>query len=120
MNKRPKKSRVIRGTGNVFSDLGFAADETRELQVKAELTRQIYNRIKSLGLTQVQASHRLRISQPDVSKLVNARFTGFSTDRLIALLSTLEVDVEIVLRPHSQTRHPTPGIVRIREANAVA
>lgn len=90
---------VTRGSGNVFADLGFA--DAEELQMKAALTRQIANRIKTFGLTQAQAATRLGISQPDVSKLMNGRYTGYSADRLIALLNALEVDVEIVLRLRS-------------------
>jgi predicted XRE-type DNA-binding protein len=100
----------------VFSDLGFPAAEASDLQIKAELVRQIYNRIKAMRLTQVQAAARLRISQPDVSKLMNARVTGFSTDRLIALLNALEVDVDIVVRPRAAGSRHQPGIVRVREA----
>ena len=111
-----KPQRVARGSGNVFSDLGFAPQEAAELTVKAELTRQIYNRIKTMRLTQVQAAARLGISQPDVSKLVNARVTGFSADRLIALLNALEVDVDIVVRPKNIGARHQRGVVRVREA----
>lgn len=90
---------VTRGSGNVFADLGF--EDAAELQVKAALTRQIANRIKAFGLTQAQAGTRLGISQPDVSKLMNGRYTGYSANRLIAILNALEVDVEIVIRPRS-------------------
>ena len=69
-----------------------------------------------MGLTQVQAGERLGISQPDVSKLMNARFTGYSTDRLIALLNALEVDVDIVVRPRKETRRHVAGMVRVCEA----
>ena len=112
-----KSPRVIRGRGNVFADLGFEPAEAAELQTKAELARQIHNRIKALGLTQVDAAARLRLSQPDVSKLMNGRYTGYSTDRLIALLNALEVDVDIVVRPRK--RHE-PGVVRVREALGAA
>lgn len=47
--------------------------------------------------------------------LVNGCHTGFSADRLIALLSALEVDVQIMLRP----RHASRGqrsTVRIKQA----
>ena len=115
---KEKAPRVSRGSGNVFADLGFKADEAAELQVKAELTRQIYKRIQSLDLTQTQAAARLGISQPDVSKLMRARFTGYSTDRLIALLSALEVDVEIVVRPHKPGSGHERGMVRVRGAAA--
>jgi predicted XRE-type DNA-binding protein len=119
-DRRKTKIRATQGSGNVFADLGFTPGEARELQVKAELTRQIYNRIKALGLTQMQAGDRLGIGQPDVSKLMNARFTGYSTDRLIALLNALEVDVDIIVRPRKQTRRHSPGVVRVREVKRVA
>jgi predicted XRE-type DNA-binding protein len=109
---------VTRGSGNVFADLGFDEVEAEELQVKAELTRQIYNRIQALGLTQKQAGTRLGISQPDVSKLMHSRYTGFSTDRLLALLNALDVDVEIVLRPRSTNGSQHRGSVRVVEAVA--
>jgi predicted XRE-type DNA-binding protein len=107
---------VTHGSGNVFADLGFA--DAEELQVKAGLTHQISNRIKALGLTQVQAGERLGIGQPDVSKLMNGRYTGYSTDRLIALLNALDVDVEIVVRPRSESESPRRGSVRVMEAVA--
>jgi predicted XRE-type DNA-binding protein len=79
---------VTRGSGNVFADLGF--HDAEELQVKAGLTRRIANRIKEFGLTQIQAATRLGISQPDVSKLMHGRYTGYSVHRLIAILNALE------------------------------
>ena len=104
---------VTRGSGNVFADLGF--EDAEELQVKAALTRQIANRIKAFGLTQVEAGTRLGISQPDVSKLMNGRYTGYSVDRLIAILNAFEVDVEIVIRPRSLDGRHCRGSVRILE-----
>lgn len=100
------------GSGNVFADLGF--EDAEELQTKAELTRQLRKRIEMLKLTQVQAGERLGIGQPDVSKLVNGRVTGFSVDRLLALLNALAVDVEIKLRPR-RAGDGVRGVVRVRE-----
>lgn len=105
---------ITNGSENVFADLGFSATEAAELSVKAELTRQIGLGIKGLRLTQVQAVGRLGISQPDVSKRVNGRFTGYSIDRLIALLSALEVDVDIVVRPRRASLRHQPGTVWVR------
>jgi predicted XRE-type DNA-binding protein len=92
-----KKKTVTEGSGNVFADLGMP-DAEGEL-VKAQLTFQIGKRIKALGLTQTAAAGRLGISQPDVSRLMKRRPTGFSTDRLLALLTALDIEVDIVLRP---------------------
>jgi len=112
--KKTSKISVIEGSGNIFADLGF--DDAEELLVKAELTRQICNRIKSLNLTQTKAAKRLGISQPDVSKLIAGRYSGFSADRLIALLNDLSVDVEITLRPHKKNDKKR-GVVRIIESS---
>ena len=106
---------VIEGSGNVFADLDL--DDAEELQMKGELTRQIYHRIQALGLTQRKAGKRLGLKQPEVSKLMKGRFTDFPTDRLLALLKALEVDVDIVLRPHSE-QNGHRGIVRVVEATA--
>src|SRR5438067_13077396 len=102
---------VTPGGGNVFADLGFPPAEAADLKVKAELTRQIHNRIKALGLTQVRAAARLGLSQPDVSKLMNGRHTGFSVDRLLTLLNALDVDVDIVVRPKPSSRTVRAGVV---------
>jgi len=102
--------------GNVFSDLGFSETEAADLKVKAELTLQIYRRIKALGLTQVKAASQLGASQPDISKLMNGRHAGYSVDRLLALLNALEVDTDIIVRPKHHGRKARPGVVRVVEA----
>jgi len=110
---------VTRGSKNVFADLGFPPVEAADLKIKAELTVKIYRRIKELGLTQVKAAEQLGISQPDVSKLMNGRFTGYSVDRLLMLLNALEMDVDIIVRPKHHTKNATPGVVRILEPQLV-
>ena len=120
MKKAHKKKKMIdqkitSGSGNVFADLGFGQSESAELEVKAELTRQIRNRIKTIGLTQTRAAERLGVSQPDISKLMNGLYTGYSVERLISLLNALEMDIDIVVRPTGRNRDHRPGVVRILE-----
>jgi predicted XRE-type DNA-binding protein len=105
---------VVEGSGNVFTDLGLP--DAEDLQMKAELTRQLYHRIRALGLTQTAAGKLLGLKQPDVSKLMQGRYTGFSVDRLLSLLNALEVDIEIVLRPHNSVQKGYRGTVRVVEA----
>jgi len=107
---------VVGASDNVFADLGFAGKEAAELKVKAGLTLQIYQRIGELGLTQDRAAQRLGVSQPDVSKLMRGRHSGYSVERLLSLLSALEVDVDIVLRPKRHGRKVRRGTVRVVEA----
>jgi len=108
--KLDEKTPVVTGSGNVFADLDLP--NAFELQTKAELTRQIFQRIRALGLSQIKAAKVLGLRQPDVSKLMNGRFTGFSVERLLELLNALAVDVEIVLRARS-ARNGRRGKVRI-------
>ncbi len=112
---RRKPINVVEGSGNIFADAGLPHAD--DLQIKAELTRQLHRRIKSLGLTQVEAARRLGIKQPDVSRLMRGRFAGFSADRLIALLNAVDVDVDIVLRPHGD-EIGRRGKVRVMQAIA--
>lgn len=114
-DKKMSERAVTRGSDNVFSDLGFPMAEAADLKVKAELTLQIHQRIKGLGLTQVKAAEQLGLSQPDVSKLMAGRHTGYSVDRLLGLLNALEVDVDIVVRPKHHGRKIRPGVVRVME-----
>jgi predicted XRE-type DNA-binding protein len=123
MKTEPKRrnagdTSITRGGKNVFEDLGFAKDEAAELKVKSELTLRIRQRINNLGLTQVKAAAQLGVSQPDVSKLLRGRHTGFSVERLLMLLTALNVDIDIVVRPrlHRGQRHG--GTVRVSESSA--
>ena len=106
-----KKPTVTSGSGNVFADIGLP-DAEGEL-FKAELTYQIAKQIKVLALTQAQAALRLGLSQPDVSRLMKGRRSGFSTDRLLALLTALGLDVDIIVRPANAAVQPAR--VRVEE-----
>ncbi len=104
-----KDNEVSESSGNVFADLGLK--DAPELFLKAELTRQICNRLKELELSQTEAASRLGLAQPDVSKLANGRYSGFSADRLIGILSALDMDVDIVIRPSIASS--SKGTVRV-------
>lgn len=93
---RHKRDRVVRGTGNVFRDLGVISPE--EALAKAELVSKIAEVIAVRGLTQAAAAGILGIDQPKVSALVRGRLSGFSTDRLLRFLTALGQDVDIVIR----------------------
>jgi predicted XRE-type DNA-binding protein len=107
---------VIRGSTNLFEDLGFSKDEASDLKVKAELGLRIHNRVKELRLTQVKAAGQLGISQPDVSRLLNGQFDRFTIDKLLVLLNALEVDIDIVIRPRAHRWKIRRGVVRVMEA----
>ena len=88
---------ITRGSTNVFADLGFA--DADERQTKTRLALELNGIIKSRKLRQVEAGELLGIPQPKVSALANYRLDGFSVERLMAYLTALNQDVEIIIRP---------------------
>lgn len=88
---------VIRGSGNVFADLGLPDPEER--RTKLSLAMEINAIVKARRLKQAEAGVLLGLPQPKVSQLVNYRLDGFSVERLMGFLTRLDRDVEIVIRP---------------------
>jgi len=58
------------------------------------------------GLSQVGASKLLGINQPKVSALSKYRLEGFSVERLMRFLTSLNKDVEIIVRDRPRARRP--------------
>lgn len=96
------KAAFERSSGNVFRDLGFPNAEA-EL-AKAQLVLEISTLLRRRALTQTAAAEVLGIPQPKVSQLVRGDVTGFSTDRLLRLLTLLGRDVAIVVTPAPASR----------------
>jgi predicted XRE-type DNA-binding protein len=88
---------VVKGSGNVFADLGFPDADTHAL--KAELVRRIAVLIADRGLTQAEAAAHMAMSQPDVSKMLKGQFRPISLERLIRCLVALGQSVTIDVRP---------------------
>lgn len=85
--------KFTRSSGNVFADLGL--DEPEDLLGKSHFVSIICMVIKKRRLTQVKAAEIMGVSQPDLSKLLRGRTTGFSIDRLLGMLISLGVSPHI-------------------------
>ncbi len=92
----------VRGSRNVYKDLGFEHPE--EELAKSRLASMIYDIIEERRLTQVEAAGILGIDQPKVSLLKNGRLGGFSYERLFSFLRKLDRDIEIVVRERSKNQ----------------
>jgi predicted XRE-type DNA-binding protein len=100
--KAESRGRITRGTANVFADLGFpdAAERQAKLRLACELNQVLDGRKAS----QADAAKVLGLTQPKVSALRHYKLAGFSVERLMNLLTTLELDVEIVIRRKPRSR----------------
>ncbi len=70
--ERPE--RVIRGSGNVFADLGFAHGAER--QAKLRLAYALNQVIEARKLSQADAAKVLGVTQPKVSALRHYKLAG--------------------------------------------
>ncbi|WP_413151798.1 XRE family transcriptional regulator [Amaricoccus sp. W119] len=95
---------VIRGSGNVFRDLGHA-DAARE-QLRALLAARIVGVLDERGLTVRRAQEETGIAAADFSRIRRAKLGRFTIDRLMAILSGLgqEVEVTVNVHPRKTTR----------------
>jgi predicted XRE-type DNA-binding protein len=96
--RRTGKLKVTPSTGNVFRDLGFSAEESEHMLVRAEVLLQVQKALAARKLTQIQAARLLQVTQPRVSDLLRGRIDLFSMDTLIDMLARLGVRVRVVLK----------------------
>jgi len=91
-------TKIRRGSGNVFADLGFPTWEAANLQLRSHLMIQLRKALDARQLTQAAAARLLGISQPRVSDLVRGRIDRFSIDALIQLLDKAGIEVRLTTR----------------------
>jgi predicted XRE-type DNA-binding protein len=102
MGHRKDSHGVLPSSGNVFADLGLPNAEER--QTKLRLAFAINKIIAERRLSQTRAAQCLEVSQPKVSALRNYELAGFSVERLMNFLTSLDRDVEILIRPKPKGR----------------
>ena len=81
-----KSKKFIKGSNNVFKDLGFNALEARELQFRSSLMLILNQYIQTNKLTQQQAAKLFGVSQPRISNLVSGKVDLFGIGMLLAML----------------------------------
>ena len=74
------------------------------MAVKEQLVLKIREIIRSRGLTQTEAAKLLGLTQPRLSAILRGQFHGVSKRKLIACLTSLGRDVEIVVKPAPRRR----------------
>jgi len=93
-----EKLDVVRGSGNVFRDLGHKSADAE--QFKAILAAEIIKVLDRERLT-VRAAHaRTGIAAANFSRVRNANLSRFTVDRLMSILNRLGSRVEVKIRLH--------------------
>jgi predicted XRE-type DNA-binding protein len=99
-------------TGNVLADLGFSAEEIREIEIQHDLWVPIRAEIEARKLTQAQVAKVLEIHQPDASLLLRGQIARFSITRLMQFAHRLGLAVTLAVAPKTTNQTPknTPRI----------
>jgi predicted XRE-type DNA-binding protein len=115
MASQKSDSVIVRGSGNVFTDLGLT--DADEKQTKVRLAGAINQILDTQRLSQAGAARLLEVNQPKISALANYQLSGFSVERLMHFLNALDRDVEIVIRKKPRSRRTAR--ILVTEAQAV-
>ncbi|WP_371421907.1 helix-turn-helix domain-containing protein [Tardiphaga sp.] len=84
---------LIRGTGNVYADLGMKEPEQRQL--RAILAAEISKTLATDNLTVRAAEKITGVAAADFSRIRQAKLKGFTIDRLMTILDRLNRDVQV-------------------------
>ncbi|HVY35250.1 MAG TPA: XRE family transcriptional regulator [Caulobacteraceae bacterium] len=94
-----EKIEFVRGSGNVFRDLGMEDADLRQL--KALLAAEIIKTLDARKLTVRAAAADTGIAAADFSRIRSVKLDRFTVDRLMTILDRLgqEVKVKLSIRP---------------------
>jgi len=93
-----EKLKRIRGSGNVFLDLGFDKAEAENLKLRAELMMRIDSFCRESGMTQAAAAKALGITQPRLNALLKGKIGLFSLDALVNIATRAGLNVRLVVK----------------------
>ena len=93
---KTEKLEIVRGSGNVFRDLG--RENADALQFKTILAAEIIKALDKDQLTLRAAHDRTGIAAADFSRIRNADLGRFTVDRLMSVLNRLGSRIEIKIR----------------------
>lgn len=99
---------IIRGSGNVFRDLGHP-DADRE-QLRALLAAKIIGVLDDRNLTVRAAQEVTGIAAADFSRIRRANLSRFTIDRLMTILANLGQEVQITVDVHPRQSTAPPDL----------
>jgi len=91
-----EKLEVVRGSRNVFRDLGFKNADAQHF--KAILAAEIIKALDRDGLTLSAAHDRTSIAGADLSRIRNVDLGRFTVDRLMPIVNRLGSRIEVKIR----------------------
>ena len=91
------RTRITRGSGNVFLDLGFPPHEAAVMLLRREIAEALRKWMVREELTQAQAAKHLGVAQPRISEIVRNKVDKLSLDYLVGLCAKVGLSVAVKL-----------------------
>jgi predicted XRE-type DNA-binding protein len=100
---------LVRGSGNVFRDLGHASPDVAQL--KAILAVEIIKMLDRREMSVRTAQALTGIAAADFSRIRNANLSRFTVDRLVSIINRLgsRVEVRVSVRSSRPYRRALAG-----------
>jgi len=92
------KLKYVRGSDNIFVDLGFDKAEAENLKLRFELLMKIDDFYRRSGMTQAAAAKALGLTQPRLNALLKGKIGQFSLDALVNIASRAGLNVRLVVK----------------------
>ena len=93
-----EKMKYVRGSGNLFLDLGFPKAEAENLKMRADLMIRIVQFYRKSGMTQAAAAKELGLTQPRLNSLLKGKIGQFSLDALVNIAGRAGLNVRLVVK----------------------
>lgn len=90
-----EKLKIVRGSGNVFLDLGFPPHEAQNLLLRSHLMIEIGRLIKTSRLSRERAARRLGVTQTRLNEMLTHKLDKFKLDDLVNMLGHAGMRIEM-------------------------
>lgn len=89
---------LVKGSGNVFEDLGFEKHEAAVLKAKADVMIALEKYIKVNKLTQAQAAELLGVPRPRMNRLLKRDFSKITLDKMTEMVYRAGLTMELKVK----------------------
>lgn len=93
MTKRKSIAKAV--AGNVFEQLGFSAEESVALKMRAELHSNIVGVIHKRDYTQAELAEMFETDQPRISNLMRGKLAYFNLETLVTYADKLGMQPQL-------------------------
>ena len=91
--------KIIKGSANIFEDLGFDVQESQNLLLRSQTMIALVQWFNASGMTQASAAKTLGITQPRFNQLLKGKIEIFSLDALVNMATSAGMRVGLSIRP---------------------